>query len=101
METETEEMDDFTVTSPLSPLSVEQNVDMPVEWNMEPPRVSWFRVILLSLRQWPLLIPGLLAAGVQGAIFPSFAIFFSQALETFTYPFNQVSYISSSYIYIL
>lgn len=69
---------------------MEQNVDKPVEWNDAQPNVSWFHVLRLSFSEWPILLVGLLAAGIQGAIFPSFAIFFSQALEVFTYPFNEV-----------
>ena len=62
-----------------------------MEWNKDIEKVSWFRVLRLSVAEWPLLVAGVLAAGVQGAIFPSFSIFFGQALEAFTFPFNQVS----------
>ena len=65
----------------------ESNEDEKVEWN----KVSWFRVLRLSVAEWPLLVAGVIAAGVQGAIFPSFSIFFGQALEAFTFPFNLVS----------
>lgn len=62
-----------------------------VEWNGDTDNTSWFRVLLLSRSEWPILVAGVLAAGIQGAIFPSFSIFFGQAIEAFTYPFNQVS----------
>ena len=52
--------------------------------------MSWFRVLRLSLPEWYLVVGGAMAAAVQGAIFPSFSIFFGQALEAFTFPFNQV-----------
>lgn len=62
-----------------------------VEWNKDTDNVSWFRVLRLSGAEWPLLVSGAIAAGIQGAIFPSFSIFFGQALEAFTFPFFQVS----------
>lgn len=42
------------------------------------------------MNELPLLVVGVIAAGVQGAVFPSFSIFFGRALEAFTFPFNQV-----------
>ena len=59
--------------------------DKPKSWPL-----SWLQVLLLSASEWPLLVAMVMAAAVQGAIFPSFAIFFGQALEAFTFPFNQV-----------
>jgi ABC-type multidrug transport system fused ATPase/permease subunit len=52
--------------------------------------LSWFSVLRLSVPEWPLLVAGVTAAGIQGAVFPSFSIFFGRALEAFTFPFNQV-----------
>ena len=51
--------------------------------------VSLFRVLRLSLAEWPVLVAGVIAAGVQGAIFPSFSIFFGRALQAFTFPFHE------------
>ena len=53
--------------------------------------VTWLRVLRLSTPELGLLLLGVLMAALQGAIFPSFSIFFGQALEDFTFPFNQVS----------
>ena len=52
--------------------------------------LSWVRILALSRPEWRLLVLGVMAAGVQGAVFPSFSIFFGRALEVFTFPFNQV-----------
>ena len=67
-----------------------------MERNGDNKNVSWFRVLRLSGAEWPLLVAGVMAASVQGAIFPSFSILFGQALVVLTFPFNQVSSLSLS-----
>lgn len=63
-----------------------------VKWNRTTDSVSWYRVLHLSRAEWPILVIGVIAAAMQGAIFPSFSIFFGQAIRTFTYPFDEVSH---------
>lgn len=53
---------------------------------------SLLNVLRLSRPEWLVLVAGVIAAGIQGAIFPSFSIFFGRALEAFTYPFHEVSH---------
>ena len=73
------------------PTTVEWNGNDQMEQNEDTLTVSWLRVLRLSISEWPVLVAGVIAAGVTGAIFPSFSIFFGEALEVFTYPFNLVS----------
>ena len=56
----------------------------------EKDELSWLQVLALSRHEWWLVVGGVLAAAVQGAVFPSFSIFFGRALQVFTFPFNQV-----------
>ena len=45
------------------------------------PSVPWLELIKLNLPDWYLVIPGVLAAGAIGALFPCLAVVFSGALE--------------------
>ena len=45
------------------------------------PSVPWLELIKLNLPDWYLVIPGVLAAGAIGALFPCLAVIFSGALE--------------------
>lgn len=84
----------WSIVDPIMPSSdsVEELTESEqVEWSRSTDNVPWFRVLHLSCAEWPILVIGVVAAGLQGAIFPSFSIFFGQAIEAFTYPFNEVS----------
>lgn len=45
------------------------------------PSVPWLELLKLNLPDWYLAIPGVLAAGAIGALFPVLAVLFSGALE--------------------
>ena len=43
--------------------------------------MSMFRLLALNAKEWWLIILGLLGAGVNGSIFPIFAIVFAEVLD--------------------
>jgi ABC-type multidrug transport system fused ATPase/permease subunit len=52
--------------------------------------VPLYRILALNAREWWLIILGILAALLQGSIFPLFAIFFGNILSAFYQPRDQV-----------
>lgn len=57
------------------------------------PSVPWLELIKLNLPDWYLVIPGVLAAGSIGALFPCLAVIFSGALAVCVfYPLKAVTY---------
>jgi ABC-type multidrug transport system fused ATPase/permease subunit len=60
------------------------------KWDAELPEVPLYRILALNAREWWLIILGILAALLQGSIFPLFAIFFGNILSAFYQPRDQV-----------
>ena len=59
-------------------------------WDKDIPAVPLHRVLALNAKEWWLIAIGVLAAGVNGLIFPSFSIFFGEIIRVFSLPPDQV-----------
>ena len=53
-------------------------------------QISLGRVIAKNAPEWWIITFGLIAAGISGALFPAFAIFFGEILEVFVQPPGRV-----------
>ena len=51
---------------------------------------AYFFLCRLNAREWWLVIPGMLGAGINGSIYPLFAILFGGVLGVFALPADQV-----------
>ena len=51
------------------------------EWDKDLQQVPLSRIMKLNAKEWWLIVLGVLGAGVQGSIFPVFAILFGEALK--------------------
>lgn len=52
--------------------------------------MSLRRVIAKNAPEWWLIVIGVIAAAINGCLFPAFSLFFGEILEVFTLPPDQV-----------
>lgn len=60
------------------------------EWDKEIPPVSLGRVIKVNAPEWWLIVIGVLAAMINGSVFPVYSILFGEVLRVFQMPPDQV-----------
>ena len=60
------------------------------EWDKDIPPVSLGKVIKVNAPEWWLIIIGVLAAMINGSVFPVYSILFGEVLRVFQMPHDQV-----------
>ena len=53
------------------------------EWDKEIPQASFFRLMKVNAPEWWLIVIGVLAAIVNGSVFPVYSILFGEVLRVF------------------
>ena len=67
------------------------------KWDKEVPSVPLTHVLAFNLKEWWIILIGILGAVVTGGVFPSFAFTFGSVLWTFIDPPDQVQEASWQY----
>ena len=60
------------------------------EWDKDIPSVSLGRIIAVNAKEWWLILLGVIGAGVNGSVFPLFAVIFGEIVRTFALPPSQI-----------
>ena len=59
-------------------------------WDKELPEAGFLKVIRLNAKEWWIILIGVLASAIGGAIFPVFGIVLGETLGAFSLPVNEV-----------
>ncbi len=60
------------------------------QWDKDLPEVSLFRVIRLNAPEWWMILLGVIASALSGAVFPVFGLVFGEILGVFSLPLDEI-----------
>ncbi len=74
----------------ITPVTDEESSDAIMDEETKPRSVSFFRLLQMNSKALPAVLLGCVAAMINGAVFPAFAIIFGEALKVFARPPDEI-----------